>query len=599
MAANSRDSIIDRLQQHRRVRPAAPAYFEKIGQAWAPTTWEEYVQQVRTAARAMMALGVEPGNVVCMLGFNRPEWVIGQLAAMMIGGVGAGIYTTNSPSEVQYILAHSEAPLVILENDGQWQKVRQVRENLPHLRWAVMMRGTTVDDPQALSWEAFLARAAETSEADLDARIAAIDMEQLASLIYTSGTTGPPKAVMLSHNNLASTALNGQALFNLTPNDVLLSYLPLSHIAEQMFTIHTGATVGYAVYFAESLTQLPDNLREVQPTVFFGVPGVWERFRNRVVERLDEAHGARRRIADWAQGVGRRAVALRNEGKEPSGALAAQYRLADRLVFSKVKPLLGFSRTRIAVSGAAAINKDILEFFSGLDVVIYEVYGQSEGCGPTTFNRPGATIFGATGQAWPGSEVKLAPDGEILLRGPNVFMGYYKDAAATADTLIDGWLHSGDLGRFDENGFLTIVGRKKDIIITSGGKNIAPRNIEAALKNIPLVGDAVLVGEGRKYLCALLTLDPEAATRFAEAHQITGAELHKDPTVLAAIQAEIDENVNPQFARVEQVRKFTLLSQPFSIEGGQMTPTLKLKRKAICDMHLDEIESMYTGSEMN
>lgn len=594
MTANNRDNIIERLLQHRRIRPAAPAYYEKTGSAWVPTYWEEYTTQVRAAARSLIALGIEPGNVVCMLGFNRPEWAIGQLAAMMAGAVGAGIYTTNSPSEVKYILAHSEAPAVILENESQWAKVKEVRDQLPHLRWAIMMRGTTIDDPMAMTWETFMQRGTTIDEADLDARIAAIEMEQLASLIYTSGTTGPPKAVMLSHHNLASTARNGQALFQLTPNEVLLSYLPLSHIAEQMFTIHTGATVGYSVYFAESLTQLPDNLREVQPTVFFGVPGVWERFRNRVGERLNESEGTKRKIADWAQTIGRRVADLRNQGQEPGGKLAVQYRLADKLVFSKVKPLLGFSRTRVAVSGAAAINKEILEFFSGLDVTIYEVYGQSEGCGPTTFNRPGATRFGTTGQAWPGSEVKLAPDGEVIMRGPNVFMGYYKDAAATRDTLIDGWLHSGDLGRFDEEGYLSIVGRKKDIIITSGGKNIAPRNIEAALKNIELIGDAVLVGEGRKYLSALLTLEPEAAGRFAAANQIEGAELHTHPKVIAAIQAEIDEVVNPQFARVEQVRKFTLLSRPFSVEGGEMTPTLKLKRKVIYDMHLDAIEDMYT-----
>lgn len=594
MTANNRDNIIERFLQHRRIRPAAPAYYEKTGSAWVPTYWEEYTTQVRAAARSLIALGIEPGNVVCMLGFNRPEWAIGQLAAMMAGAVGAGIYTTNSPSEVKYILAHSEAPAVILENESQWAKVKEIRDQLPHLRWAIMMRGTTIDDPMAMTWETFMQRGTTIDEADLDARIAAIEMEQLASLIYTSGTTGPPKAVMLSHHNLASTARNGQALFQLTPNEVLLSYLPLSHIAEQMFTIHTGATVGYSVYFAESLTQLPDNLREVQPTVFFGVPGVWERFRNRVGERLNESEGTKRKIADWAQTIGRRVADLRNKGQEPGGKLAVQYRLADKLVFSKVKPLLGFSRTRVAVSGAAAINKEILEFFSGLDVTIYEVYGQSEGCGPTTFNRPGATRFGTTGQAWPGSEVKLAPDGEVIMRGPNVFMGYYKDAAATRDTLIDGWLHSGDLGRFDEEGYLSIVGRKKDIIITSGGKNIAPRNIEAALKNIELIGDAVLVGEGRKYLSALLTLEPEAAGRFAAANQIEGAELHTHPKVIAAIQAEIDEVVNPQFARVEQVRKFTLLSRPFSVEGGEMTPTLKLKRKVIYDMHLDAIEDMYT-----
>jgi len=272
MADRQRDTIIDRLQQHRRTRPAAPAYYTKLGAAWVPTSWEEYVNQVRTAARALMTLGVGPGDVVCMLGFNRPEWATGQLAAMMIGGVGAGIYATNSPPEVQYILNHSAAPVVILENEGQWAKINAIRANLPHLRAAVLMRGTKIDDPLAMTWETFLGLANDTSEAALDARIAAIEMEQLASLIYTSGTTGPPKAVMLSHKNLSSTAHHGQQLFDLTPNDVLLSYLPMSHIAEQMFSIHNGASVGYPVYYAESLTRMPDNLREVQPTIFFKAP---------------------------------------------------------------------------------------------------------------------------------------------------------------------------------------------------------------------------------------------------------------------------------------------------------------------------------------
>ncbi|MFO7662898.1 MAG: AMP-binding protein [Chloroflexota bacterium] len=587
------DTIIHRFQKHRRVRPAAPGYYEKIGMAWAPTSWEAYVQQVRQAARAMMALGLKPGDVVCLLGFNRPEWVIGQLAAMMAGGVGAGIYATNSPPEVQYILNHSEAPLIILESEDQWNKIHEVRDQLPHLRHAILMRGTRIDDPLALDWDSFLARGDEVDEADLDARIDAIHMDQLASLIYTSGTTGPPKAVMLSHQNLASTARTGSELFQLTTSDVLLSYLPLSHIAEQMFTIHTAATIGYAVYFAKSIAKLPDNLREVQPTIFFGVPGVWERFRNRVAERLNESHGARKRIADWAQGVGREVANLKNQGQDPAGRLAVQYKLAERLVFSKVKPLLGFSRTRVAVSGAAPINSEILEFFSGLDVTIYEVYGQSEGCGPTTFNRPGATKLGTTGQVWPGSEVKLDVDGEVLLRGPNVFMGYFKDSSATTNTLLDGWLHSGDLGRFDDDGFLTIVGRKKDIIITSGGKNIAPRNIEAALKMLDLVGEALVIGEGRKYLTALVTLDPEAAVHFAEVNELEGQELHSHPQVLDAIQKGIDESVNPQFARVEQIKKFTVLAQPFSIESGELTPTLKLKRNIIFQQHLDDIERMY------
>jgi long-chain acyl-CoA synthetase len=398
---------------------------------------------------------------------------------------------------------------------------------------------------------------------------------------------------MLSHANLASTAKNGEKLFKLTPNERSLSYLPLSHIAEQMFTIHTAATVGYPIYYAESVDKLAENLREAKPTLFFGVPRVWERFYDGVNARLAEAHGVRQRLLVWAQGIGRRVSALRNEGKEPHGLLALQYRLADRLVLSKIKTALGMEQARIAVSGAAPVDRRILEFFSGFDIIIYEVYGQSEGCGPTTFNRPGATRLGTTGQAWPETEVKLASDGEVLFRGPNVFMGYYKNPEATADTLIDGWLYSGDLGQFDEDGYLSIVGRKKEIIITSGGKNIAPVNIEAACKNLELVADAVVIGDGRKYLTALLTLDEAAVQRFIEAQGINPPELHTCPDVLAAVQKGIDEEVNPLFARVENVRKFTVLPRTFSIETGELTPTLKLKRRVVNQNFHDEIEAMY------
>jgi long-chain acyl-CoA synthetase len=458
-----------------------------------------------------------------------------------------------------------------------------------------MMRGTTIDDPLALSWEEFLARGDEIEESALDERIAGIDEQDLASLIYTSGTTGPPKGVMLSHDTLAYTARTALDLFSLGANERLVSYLPLSHIAEQMFTIHGATTAGFAVYYAESIDKLADNLREVQPTIFFGVPRVWERFYNGVSERLAESTGLRARIASWAIDVGRETVALRNKGEEPKGLLAMQYRLADRLVYSKVKPLLGLGEVRFAASGAAPINQELLEFFAGLDIIVYEEYGQSEGCGPTTWNRRGATKFGTVGQAFPGVQVRLSPDGEILAKGRIVFMGYYKDPEATAETLVDGWLHSGDLGRFDEEGFLTIVGRKKEIIITSGGKNIAPKNIEAALKNLDLVAEAVVIGEKRKFLAALVTLDAEALRQFADKAGIEGEELHTHPEVIAEIQRGIDEEVNPQFARVENVRKFRILPRNFTIEDGELTPTLKIKRRVIDEHFAEYIDSMYEG----
>ena len=589
------DTIISRLHEHGRLRPSAPAYYEKVGDNWVPTNWRDYVSQVRRAGRALLALGVEPETNVCILGFNRPEWSIMLLGAMSINAAGAGIYTTNSPPEVKYIIDHAESSVVLLENEEQWKKVNQVRDQLPGLHHVVMMRGADIDDPLVMGWETFMAKGDEVEESVLDEHIAAIRPEREATLIYTSGTTGPPKAVMLSHDTLAFTSYEALNLYGLDANNRLLSYLPLSHIAEQMFTVHAGATAGFAVYYAESLDKLLDNLQEVRPTIFFGVPRVWERFHNGIVDRMAKTTGPRARIASWAMGIGKQVTDLRNRGEEPSGMLATQYRLADRLVFSKVKEALGLDAVGTAFVSAAPINPDILRFFGELDLIIHEIYGQSEGCGPTTSNRRGATKFGSAGLPIPDTEVILAEDGEILLKGRNVFIGYLKDPAATNETLIDGWLHSGDLGEFDDDGFLNIVGRKKEIIITSGGKNIAPKNIEAALKTLPLVSEAVIIGDRRKFLSALLTLNPDTAAQFAAENGLEGQVLHENPLVIAEIQRGIDDVVNPQFARVENIRKFNILPRNLSVEDGELTPTLKIKRRIVYEHFEDEIESMYAG----
>lgn len=589
------DTIISRLHEQGRTRPSAPAYYEKIGDTWVPSSWREYISQVRQAGRALIALGVEPETNVAILGFNRPEWSIMLLATMTANAAGAGVYATNSPQEVQYIVNHAGCRVILLENEEQWAKIDQVRDELPDLRHVILMRGTEIDDPLAMSWEAFMAKGDEVEESALDERISAIRLEQEATLIYTSGTTGPPKAVMLSHENLAYTAKGAITMFDLGANDRELSYLPLSHIAEQTYTVYGSVTAAYPVYYAESLEKLLDNLQEVRPTLFFGVPRVWERFYNGVVATLAETTGPRAKIADWAMGIGRQVSDLRNRGEEPSGLLAAQYNVANRLFFSKVKGALGLDGVTAAFVSAAPINPDILVFFSGLDLIVHEIYGQSEGSGPTTVNRRGATKFGSGGLPFVDSEVTLAEDSEVLLKGNNVFMGYYDDPEATANTMIDGWLHSGDLGQFDDDGFLYIVGRKKEIIITSGGKNIAPKNIEAALKTLPLVSEAVIIGESRKFLSALLTLDPDAAARFAAENGLEGQVLHENPLVIAEIQRGIDEKVNPQFARAENVRKFAVLPRNLTVEDGELTPTLKIKRRVVYEHFEDEIESMYAG----
>ncbi len=569
-----------------------PAYYERIGGAWKATTWRTYADEVASAAKAMIALGLEPGDVVTILGFNQPSWVIADVAAMAAGAVPAGIYTTNSPRECQYILDHSESPLLVIEDEGQWAKVEEIRDTLPNLRHVVMMRGgPSIDDPMVMSWEDFNAAGADVPSEQLDARIAALELDQLATLIYTSGTTGPPKGVMLTHDNLVWTANQAIHAAGLGKDDSSVSYLPLSHIAEQVFSVHGPAASGWAVYYAESIENLAENLKEVQPTVFFAVPRVWERFHAGVTAELAKATGVKAKIAEWAMGVATKTTELRNHGKEPSGMLAARYKVADKLVLSKVKHALGLSQTNILITAAAPISVDLLEFFGSLDLRIQEVYGQSEDTGPTTFNLADAIRYGSGGRAFPGTEVRIAADGEILASGRHVFAGYYKDPEATAETLVDGWLHSGDLGEIDDEGFVWITGRKKDIIITAGGKNIAPSPLEGGLKNHDLISEAVVIGDRRKFLSVLVTLDEEASERYMLENSLTGA-AYESPEVKAEIQEAIDE-LNTGFARVEQLKKFSILPRQLSIEGGELTPTLKVKRSMVSDHFADVIDGMY------
>jgi long-chain acyl-CoA synthetase len=402
---------------------------------------------------------------------------------------------------------------------------------------------------------------------------------------------------MLSHAALLWTGDMLARLFAYTPNDSMVSYLPLSHIAEQMFSIYGPATCGIQIYFAQALEKLPDNLKEAQPTIFFGVPRIWEKFHAAVRGKLAQATGVKKRLVEWSMAVARRVRALQNRGEALPTLLGLQYALAQRLVFRKLKAALGLGRATLCVSGAAPIAPEVLEFFTGLDIVVYEVYGQSEDCGPTSINLPGQTRFGTVGKPMPGLEVRLAEDGEILVRGGSLFKGYFKEPAATAETLIDGWLHSGDLGAFDADGFLHITGRKKEIIITAGGKNIAPRNIEAALKNHPLVEEAVVIGDRRKYLGALLTLQPTAAAWLREhGHGEPEGPLHEHPALLAELGRWV-ESVNRDFARVEHVRKFRVLPRSLTQEHGELTPTLKLKRRVIDRNWAEQIESMFTDDE--
>jgi long-chain acyl-CoA synthetase len=586
----ARDTIIHRFLAQGVSRPAAPAYFTKQGGVWRPTTWRDYVVEVRTAARALIALGFPAGGKVAILGFNRPEWVIFDLAAMMAGGAAAGIYTTCSAEEVQYIVDHSEAHAVLIEDRGQWDKLVAQRDRLPRLRWVVAMRDCPpIDDPLVLSWSAFLDKAAAVTDSELDGRIDRLEQGRagdpdlhLGNDRAAQGRDAVPRQPGLDRARAPRSRRRGQRR--------LRAVVPaaVAHRRADVDDPRAG-DLGATIYFAESIDKVPDNLKEVQPTVVFGVPRIWEKFHAGVTAKLAAATGAKARLVRWTQDVCRRVQALRNRGKEPGGLLALQYRLADRLVLSKLKPALGLGRARLCVTGAAPLAKDVIEFFASIDLPLYEIYGQSEDCGPTSFNLPGKTKFGTVGKPLPGVEVRLADDGEILVRGPNVFLGYYKEPEATRETMDGEWLRSGDLGSFDEDGFLSITGRKKEILITAGGKNIAPKNIEAAIKESPLVAEAVVIGDRRKFLSALIVVDDAAVAAAlgpADGPRDRRAELR------AALEAHLAV-VNDKLARVEQIKKFTILERPFAIETGELTPTLKIKRKVVSYNFATEIEAMY------
>jgi long-chain acyl-CoA synthetase len=576
-------TIPARLFGQAQTRPDAPAYFVRGETDWAPTNWSTYAGHVRQAAKALLAFGIKGGDVICILGNNRPEWCEMDLGAMCINAIPAGIYQTCSPEEIVYILNHSEAQIILVDTEAQWAKINSIRAEVPHLKRIVLMNGLSVEDDTAQTWADFLASGSSIDDAQIDEAVAALKPNDPATFIYTSGTTGPPKAVMLSHHNLAWTAEAARDVVGQTDVDTSLSYLPLSHIAEQMFTLHAPITTGARVYFAQSIDQMPDNLKEVQPTVFFGVPRVWEKFHAGIAGKLKLAQGIKLKLVNFARRTGTAVAERKCVGEPITGALAIKYKLANKLIFSKLKPAIGMGNARICVSGAAPIAPDVLAFMASLDLVILEVYGQSEDAGPTTFNLAGQTRFGTVGRRLQGVDVKIAEDGEILVRGPNVFLGYYKDEEATNAALdADGWLYSGDLGAFDSDGYLTITGRKKDIIITAGGKNIAPKNIEAALMEHEAVSQAVVIGDRRKFLSAVIAIDPE---QFASGEGDAAA-------FEASVSAHI-ETINQRFARVEHIRKFSILPRELDQENGELTPTMKIKRRIVYENWAEIIDGMY------
>ncbi|HET8651020.1 MAG TPA: long-chain fatty acid--CoA ligase [Gaiellaceae bacterium] len=547
------------------------AYLVERDGEWHEVSWAGATKAVDEIANGLLASGIGKGDAVGILGRTALEWVLFDYALGGIGAIGAGIYPSLPPRDCSYVLDHADAVGVLVEDDDQRAKVEEERPNLPKLRhvWSY----ADLDDLRAKGREF-----AAASPGALEEARAAVGEEDFFTYIYTSGTTGPPKACMITHRNFYSMvgAVDDVPEF-IGTDDLILLYLPLAHNFGRCLHLLAGY-VGCSIAFCPDPGRVADFAVQVKPTVLPSVPRVYEKVHAAVLASFDEATGLKRRLIGWALRVGRRASETRQAGKRLSPWLALQHRIADRLVYSKVKAKLG-GRLRLPISGGAPLAKEIAEFFHTIDILICEGYGQTECTTASNVNMPGRFRFGTVGPAIPGIEVRIADDGEVLVRGANVFAGYYKDEEATRATVDDaGWLHTGDIGSIDD-GFLTITDRKKDIIVTAGGKNVAPQNIENELKASKYISQALVIGDRRPYLTALITLD-EAAKSLSDVH------------IQDLVQSVVDE-VNREKASFEQVKRFAILPRDFSPEEDEVTPTLKLRRKVVQDHFAPDIESLY------
>ncbi len=580
--------VLDAAARH---RTTAMRYPEAGG--WRRTSYPELGADVREIAKGLIALGVAPGERVAILSNTRAEWTLADFGAICAGAVVVPVYQTNSPEECEYVLEHCGATALFCEDQGQLDKLAEIRDALPRLRHVIRFEGEGGD---AITLDELRAAGADVGDDDLDARISAIAADDVATIVYTSGTTGAPKGCMLTHGNLRSD-IDGihEILTVKAGEDVLYVFLPLAHVLTrivQLFAIDSG---GEMAYWRRDPKKIVEDVQLIKPTHLPSVPRIFEKIHTAATTKAEAAGGVKAKLFHWAVGVGRERNRREDRGGHAGLILKAEHALADKLVLHKIRDLFG-GRIKLALSGAAPIDTDILEFFHAAGVWVLEGYGMTENCAVHTLNTIEAHRFGTVGRALPTSEVKIADDGEILMRGPNIFKGYYDNEEATKETLsADGWLHSGDLGELDGDGYLSITGRKKDLIITSSGKNISPSNIENALKLSRWISQAVVYGDRRPYLTALLTLDPDEAAALAEkvgADAKDPAALAKHDGVRAELQAAIDE-ANRKFARIAQVKRFTILERDLSQEHEELTPTLKVKRNVVYELYAKDFKQLY------
>ena len=578
------------LAAERHADLTAVTYKDPSGQ-WVSKTYREVGEIVKQLAKGLIELGIEKGDKVSILANTRPEWTYFDFAALSVGATVVPIYQTNSPEECQYVLENSDAKAVIVEDDEQLAKIDEIRGNVPKLEQVVRMEGS---GGNAISMDELIEAGSGHSDSEWEQRWRSVTPDDICTFIYTSGTTGPPKGCVISHGNYRSMVTMALDESVLDRETTTYLFLPLAHsfaLLIQLLSVDLGGNIAY--WERDPLKIIP-NLTEVKPEYFPSVPRIFEKIYTAATGEMEKSGGVKKAVFDWAIGVGKKVRERERAGKPIGWLLQRQYAIADKQVLSKIRALFG-GKIKNCVTGAAPINPEILRFFDAAGVLILEGWGMTETSTAATVARPDAFKFGKVGRAFAGCEIKIADDGEILVRGPNIFQGYYKNEEATRETLEDGWLHTGDIGDLDEDGYLSITGRKKDIIITAGGKNITPANLEAEIKQNQYVSQCVVIGDRRPYLVALITLDMEECTKLCEEKgwPADPAELRRNDEMRAIIQAHLDK-VNEKFARVEQVKKFEILPHDLSQETGELTPTMKVKRNVVADKFEQNVDELYT-----
>ena len=560
---------------------------------WSEWTFADYYDKAARVATALRGLGVGPGDRVVLMMRNRPEFHVADMAALFLGATPISVYNSSSPEQVQYLVSHCEAKVAIVEDSAFLERFVKVRSELPALENIAVIEEVEGAGEDVLKWSDFLANEPlSRDEAGSTAKPG-----DLATVIYTSGTTGPPKGVMLSHYNVVWTAQSLRLCYE--ADDIVglrvVSYLPMAHIAERMTSHYQGAIFGYEISTCPEAAQIANYLREVHPQVAFGVPRVWEKIHAGVSAALS-ADPEKKQKFDDAVAAALPLARKRTMGEDLTEEEQGTWDFLDAVAFSQVRGLVGLDELMFAITGAAPIPPELIDWYRAIGVPLSEIYGMSENSGPLTWD-PYRVKVGYVGRELPGVTVKLGEDGEVLAKGGNVFSGYLKDDEKTAEALnADGWLHTGDIGQFDDEGYLKIVDRKKELIITAGGKNISPANIEAALKSAPLIGQAAVIGDNRPFISALVVLDPEVAPAWAKQHGIETtdlAELARHPEVYAEIERSVEE-ANQRFSQVERVKKFTILPEEWMPDSEELTPTMKLKRRGINSKYAEQIEAIYS-----